>query len=99
VASMQEGAFTNELRSGATTSFAIQSFRALSRSIVSNNTDILPTELSHMCHEFERTNSTRLTVLQTLPFDDARVSESASPNKRKAMLACVEVLRCLVLKK
>jgi len=52
-----------------------------------------------MCRGFERTKSTRLTVLQTLPFYDARDSGSASPNKRKAVLACIEVPGCLVLEK
>jgi hypothetical protein len=58
----------------------IQSFRARSRPTVSNNIDIPPTELSHMRHKLERANSTRLTVLQTLPFYHARDPGSATPN-------------------
>ena len=50
--------------------------------------------------EFERANPTRtrLTVLQTLPFYDAHDPGSSAPNKLKAVLVCIEVPGCLVLK-
>jgi ATP-dependent DNA helicase PIF1 len=90
----------NELRQGFITPFAIESFRALSRSIVSTDSDIPPTELFPMRHEVERANSTRLAALQSPPVSyDARDSGSATPEKRKAVLAGMMVPERLVLKK
>jgi ATP-dependent DNA helicase PIF1 len=90
----------NELRQGFITPFAIESFRALSRSIVSSDSDLPPTELFPMRHEVERANSTRLAALQSPPVSyDARDSGSASPDKRKAVLAGMMVPERLVLKK
>ena len=90
----------NELRQGFITPFAIESFRALSRSIVSSDSDLQPTELFPMRHEVERANSTRLAALQSPPVSyDARDSGSAAPDKRKAVLAGMMVPERLVLKK
>ena len=90
----------NELRQGFITPFAIESFRALSRSIVSSDSDLPPTELFPMRHEVERANSTRLAALQSPPVSyDARDSGSAAPDKRKAVLAGMMVPERLVLKK
>lgn len=90
----------NELRQGLITPFAIESFRALSRSIVSGDSDLPPTELFPMRHEVERANSTRLAALQAPPVSyDARDSGSATPDKRKAVLAGMMVPERLVLKK
>lgn len=90
----------NELRQGFITPLAIESFRALSRPIVSSDSDIPPTELFPMRHEVERANSTRLTALQSPPVSyDARDSGSAAPDKRKAVLANMMVPERLVLKK
>jgi len=90
----------NELRQGFITPLAIESFRALSRPIVSSDSDIPPTELFPMRHEVERANSTRLTALQSPPVSyDARDSGSAAPDKRKAVLAGMMVPERLVLKK
>jgi ATP-dependent DNA helicase PIF1 len=89
----------NELRQGFITPFAIESFRALSRSIVSSDSDLPPTELFPMRHEVERANSTRLAALQSPPVSyDARDSGSAAPDKRKAVLAGMMVPERLVLK-
>jgi ATP-dependent DNA helicase PIF1 len=89
----------NELRQGFITPFAIESFRALSRSIVSGDSDLPPTELFPMRHEVERANSTRLAALQSPPVSyDARDSGSAAPDKRKAVLAGMMVPERLVLK-
>ena len=89
----------NELRQGFITPFAIESFRALSRSIVSSDSDLPPTELFPMRHEVERANSTRLAALQSPPISyDARDSGSAAPDKRKAVLAGMMVPERLVLK-
>jgi ATP-dependent DNA helicase PIF1 len=53
-----------------------------------------------MRHEVERANSTRLAALQSPPVSyDARDSGSASPDKRKAVLAGMMVPERLVLKK
>ena len=90
----------NELRQGLITPFAIESFRALSRSIVSSDSDLPPTELFPMRHEVERANSTRLAALLSPPVSyDARDSGSAAPDKRKAVLAGMMVPERLVLKK
>ncbi len=87
----------NELRRGFITPLAIQSFRALSRPIVS---DLPPTELFPMRHEVERANSTRLAALQSPPVSyGARDSGSAAPDRRKAVLAGMMVPERLVLKK
>ena len=90
----------NELRQGCITPLAAQSFRALSRPIVSSDSDLPPTELFPMRHEVERANSTRLAALQTPPVSyDARDSGSAAPDKRKAVLAGMMVPERLMLKK
>ena len=53
-----------------------------------------------MRHEVERANSTRLAALQAPPVSyDARDSGSATPDKRKAVLAGMMVPERLVLKK
>jgi ATP-dependent DNA helicase PIF1 len=53
-----------------------------------------------MRHEVERANSTRLAALQSPPVSyDARDSGSATPDKRKAVLAGMMVPERLVLKK
>ena len=90
----------NELRQGCITPLAIESFRALSRPIISNDLDLPPTELFPMRHEVERANGARLAALQTPPVSyDARDSGSAAPDKRKAVLAGMMVPERLVLKK
>jgi ATP-dependent DNA helicase PIF1 len=90
----------NELRRGFITPLAIESFRALSRPIVSSDSDLPPTELFPMRHEVERANSTRLAALQSPPASyDARDSGSAAPDKRKAVLAGMIVPERVVLKK
>lgn len=89
----------NELRQGSITPLAIESFRALSRPIVSNDSILPPTELFSTRHEVERANSTRLASLQSPPFTfDARDSGSAAPEKRKAVLANMRVPERLILK-
>jgi ATP-dependent DNA helicase PIF1 len=89
----------NELRQGSITSLAIESFRALSRPIVSSDSVLPPTELFSTRHEVERANSTRLASLQSPPFTfDARDSGSAAPEKRKAVLANMRVPERLILK-
>jgi ATP-dependent DNA helicase PIF1 len=89
----------NELRQGSITSLAIESFRALSRPIVSNDSVLPPTELFSTRHEVERANSTRLASLQSPPVAfDARDSGSAAPEKRKAVLANMRVPERLILK-
>jgi ATP-dependent DNA helicase PIF1 len=89
----------NELRRGFITPLAIQSFQALSRPIVSSDSDLPPTELFPMRHEVERANSTRLAALQSPPVSyDARDSGSAAPDRRKAVLAGMMVPERLVLK-
>ena len=89
----------NELRRGSITPLAIESFRALSRPIVSNDSVLPPTELFSTRHEVERANSTRLASLQSTPFTfDARDSGSAAPEKRKAVLANMRVPERLILK-
>ncbi|KAN0111673.1 P-loop containing nucleoside triphosphate hydrolase protein [Russula decolorans] len=81
------------------TPFAIESFRALSREIISSESDLPPTELFPMRYEVERANSTRLAALQSPPVSyDARDSGSAAPDKRKAVLAGMMVPERLVLK-
>ena len=90
----------NELRQGSITPLAIDSFRALSRPIVSNDSVLPPTELFSTRHEVERANSTRLASLQSPPVTfDARDSGSAAPEKRKAVLANMRVPERLILKK
>ena len=89
----------NELRQGSITPLAIESFRALSRPIVSSNSVLPPTELFSTRHEVERANSTRLASLQSPSFTfDARDSGSAAPEKRKAVLANMRVPERLILK-
>ncbi|KAN0136869.1 P-loop containing nucleoside triphosphate hydrolase protein [Lactarius tabidus] len=89
----------NELRQGSISSLAIESFRALSRPIVSSDLVLPPTELFSTRHEVERANSTRLASLQSPPFTfDARDSGSAAPEKRKAVLANMRVPERLILK-
>lgn len=89
----------NELRQGSITPLAIESFCALSRPIVSNDTILPPTELFSTRHEVERANSTRLAALQSPPVAfDARDSGSAAPEKRKAVLANMRVPERLILK-
>jgi ATP-dependent DNA helicase PIF1 len=89
----------NELRQGSITPLAIDSFRALSRPIVSNDSVLPPTELFSTRHEVERANSTRLASLQSPAFTfDARDSGSAAPEKRKAVLANMRVPEHLILK-
>jgi ATP-dependent DNA helicase PIF1 len=89
----------NELRQGCITTVAIDSFRALSRPIVSNDLGLPPTELFAMRHEVERANEARLAALKTPPFSyDARDSGSAAPDRRKAVLAGMMVPERLVLK-
>lgn len=89
----------NELRQGAITPLAIESFRALSRPIVSNDSILPPTELFSTRHEVERANSTRLASLQSPPVAfEARDSGSAAPEKRKAVLATMRVPERLILK-
>ena len=90
----------NELRQGFITPLAIESFRALSRPIVSSDSDLPPTELFPMRYEVERANSTRLAALQSPPVSyDARDSGSAAPDKRKAVLAGMIAPERVVLKK
>ena len=89
----------NELRQGSITPLAIESFRALSRPIVSNDSILPPTELFCTRLEVERANSTRLASLQSAPVAfDARDSGSAAPEKRKAVLANMRVPERLTLK-
>jgi ATP-dependent DNA helicase PIF1 len=89
----------NELRQGCITPVATESFRALSRPIVSNDLDLPPTELFPMRYEVERANGTRLAALKTPPVSyNARDSGSAAPDRRKAVLAGMMVAERLVLK-
>ena len=89
----------NELRQGAITPLAIESFRALSRPIASKDSILPPTELFSTRHEVERANSTRLASLQSPPVAfEARDSGSAAPEKRKAVLATMRVPERLILK-
>ncbi len=89
----------NEMRQGSITPLAIESFRALSRPIVSNDSVLPPTELFSTRNEVERANSTRLAALQSPPVAfDARDSGSAAPEKRKAVLANMRVPDRLILK-
>src|SRR5216684_3044744 len=77
----------NELRQGFITPLAIESFRALSRPIVSSDSDLPPTELFPMRYEVERANSTRLAALQSPP-----VSYDARNHARQHGLALIR--RC-----
>ncbi|KAF7331703.1 ATP-dependent DNA helicase PIF1 [Mycena kentingensis (nom. inval.)] len=89
----------NQLRLGAITPEAVNTFKSLSRPLPPDPAGILPTELFPLRNEVDRANSTRLASLTTSPnVFNSRDSGSAPEDKRKKLLESMMAPQELVLK-